>query len=227
VVTNSNDVDSVVKLLKVHSDPRSVVDKLKNNETFEQLFVNNTRTPWYDIIDYARLRGERWREGEKWIMRYDAMQAGYEYARDVIKGRWPDLENLLLSVVKGDRANRPLMQGVTTSVDYSIFVIRDRWDDFEEAVIASYSTQSYTKFFSPLVYYHYKFFDEPWDELTDIMRDRMVLHKMNGFRSAEDDIREIELYLENISMNVSEFVDPIPKVHQADISIELKERGLR
>jgi len=73
----------------------------KSNERLEKLLLEGR--PSLDLLSYCRkfLKGERWPDAEKKILTYattstNSMYLCLEYARGIIKGRWPEFEKLLL-----------------------------------------------------------------------------------------------------------------------------------
>ena len=74
-----------------------------------------------DIYDYARsvIKG-RWPEAEPYILR--SPSAAYGYAKDVIKGRWPEAESYI-------------MKDPESAYMYAVEVIKGRWPEAEPLII--------------------------------------------------------------------------------------------
>jgi hypothetical protein len=102
---------------------------------------------------YARAMGRRWEPGEKKILAGKDPGTCLDYAEEVIKGRWPEAEKLILKdahsclkyaeeVIKGrwPEAEKVILKNAILEDDdlcfaYALNVVRGRWEEYERAII--------------------------------------------------------------------------------------------
>ena len=99
---------------------------------------------------YARAMGRRWEPGEKKILAGKDPRTCLDYAEEVIKGRWPEAEKVLLKdadscfeyakeVIKGrwPEAEKVLLKDKDKSpcLAYAVYVVHGRWEEYERAII--------------------------------------------------------------------------------------------
>ena len=77
-------------------------------------------------IEYAKNCNFRWPELEKIIIDSGKIWDMYEYAKEVIKGRWPEVENYLLN----DRWG-----GLSEALYYARDVVKQRWPELEKRIM--------------------------------------------------------------------------------------------
>jgi hypothetical protein len=167
---------------------------IKDDQVIKVLFENKLKilldleNNIYGAYKYCRALGKKWDELEKRIIENITLKkikkdidTGIEYASFVIKGRWYELEDIILNninyityliiyaekVIKGkwDKLEDLILKKDTylymkLGIDYAEKIIKDRWDEFEYLILNN-------EYYMKTVAIDYSVINGRWYELED------------------------------------------------------------
>lgn len=116
-------------------DKRALVSACKSSDVFAMWYAENvTKGEWkpgekailkgrdWTSFYYARVMGRRWEPGEKKILAVKDPSTCFDYANEVIGGRWPEAEKLIV-------------KNLDFALRYAIHFVGGRWEMYEKAII--------------------------------------------------------------------------------------------
>jgi len=169
----------------------------KSNERLEKLLLEGR--PSLDLLSYCRkfLKGERWPDAEKKILTYattstNSMYLCLEYARGIIKGRWPEFEKKL-----GKAKLNPIPAKAIKL--YAETILNQRWADLPGAQL-TFSGMDKMEYRMTLgdpeqaIEYADKFIKGRWKPLEVVLRQiGDTTHLLNYSRKFLGGSRDLEM----------------------------------